>query len=93
MPRVADARRFLGRWNAWVQISELQPMIKVAKTIMEKADEILRAIETKISNGFLEAINARVQVAKRMAKGYRSNDNLKAIIYLVAGDILHALPT
>lgn len=93
MPSAVDARRFLGRWNAWVQISELQPMIKVAKTIMEKADEILRAIETGISNGFLEAINARVQAAKRMAKGYRSKHNLKAIIYLVAGDILHALPT
>lgn len=93
MGGVARARKFLEKWNSWVQISGLKPMIKVARTIRDKADDILRALQTNMSNGFLEAINARVQAAKRMAKGYRSKRNLKAIIYLVAGDVLHALPT
>lgn len=93
MGSVRSARNFLGKWNIWVQISGLGPMIKAAKTIMDKADEILRAIQTGMSNGFLEAINGRVQAAKRMARGYRSKRNLKTIIYLVAGGIMDALPT
>jgi len=64
-----SARRFLDRWNAWVQISDLAPMKKLAKTIMGKAEGILRSIDTGLSNGVLEAINGNVQAAKRKAKG------------------------
>jgi transposase len=71
-PSVASARRFLQTWNAWVQTSGLKPMMKAAKTIMQRAGDILRSIHTGLSNGILEAINANVQAAKRMAKGYRT---------------------
>jgi transposase len=87
------ARRFLVRWNAWVQVCDLAPMKKLAKTIMTKSSGILRSIETGLSNGVLEAINGNVQAAKRKAKGYRSKRNLKAIVYLIAGDILAHSPT
>lgn len=93
MPTVASARKLLTLWNTWVQVSDLKPMKKVAKTIMEKADDILRAIASKISNGLLEAINGNVQAAKRKAKGYRTKHNLKLIVYLIAGGVLDALPT
>ena len=83
-----SARRFLDRWNAWVQVSDLAPMKKLAKTIMAKADGILRSIDSGLSNGVLEAINGNVQAAKRKAKGYRTKRNLKTIVYLIAGDIL-----
>lgn len=83
-----SARRFLDRWNTWVQICDLPPMKKLAKTIMGKAEGILRSIETGLSNGVLEAINGNVQAAKRKAKGYRTKRNLKTIVYLIAGDVL-----
>jgi transposase len=89
----STARRFLTRWNAWVQVCDLGPMKKLAKTIMTKSSGILRSIETGLSNGVLEAINGNVQAAKRKAKGYRSKRNLKAIVYLIAGDILANSPT
>jgi transposase len=82
------ARLFLDRWNAWVQVSDLAPMKRLAKTIMGKAQGILRSIDTGLSNGVLEAINGNVQAAKRKAKGYRTKRNLKAIVYLIAGDVL-----
>jgi len=88
-----SARRFLDRWNAWVEVSDLGPMKKLAKTVMAKADGILRAIATGLSNGVLEAINGNVQAAKRKAKGYRTKRNLKAIVYLIAGDVLANSPT
>ena len=87
------AHRFLVRWNAWVQICDLAPMKKLAKTIMAKSKGILRSIETGLSNDVLEAINGNVQAAKRKAKGYRTKRNLKAIVYLIAGDILANSPT
>ncbi len=92
-PSAASARRFLQTWNAWVQTSGLKPMMKAAKTIMQRAGDILRSIETGLSNGVMEAINANVQAAKRKAKGYRTKRNLKMIIYLTAGHVLDRLPT
>ena len=92
-PSIASARKFLDRWHAWVETSDLKPMIKAARTIMGKADDILRSIASKISNGLLEAINGNVQAAKRKAKGYRSKHNLKLMVYLIAGGVLDQLPT
>ncbi len=88
----SSARRFLDRWNAWVQVCDLAPMKKLAKTIMAKAQGILRSIDTGLSNGVLEAINGNVQAAKRKAKGYRTKRNLKTIVYLIAGDVLANSP-
>lgn len=90
---VKTARRFLSRWNSWVEVCDLAPMKRLARTIMSKADGILRSIASGLSNGVLEAINGNVQAAKRKAKGYRTKRNLKAIVYLIAGDVLESLPT
>lgn len=90
---IASARKFLDRRFAWVETSDLEPMIKAARIIMAKADDILRSITSNISNGLLEAINGNVQAAKRKAKGYRAKHNLKLMVYLIAGGVLDALPT
>jgi transposase len=65
-------RRFLDRWNAWVDVCDLAPMKKLAKMIMAESLSILRSIATGLSNGVLEAINGNVQAAMRKAKGYRN---------------------
>ena len=75
-----------------VQVCDLAPMKKLAKTITAKSEGILRSIATGPSNGVLEAINGNVQAAKRKAKGYRTKRNLKAIVYLIAGDALANSP-
>ena len=93
MSSVASARKFLRRWYAWVSVCDLAPMKKAASTIMAKADDILRSIGNKLSNGLLEAINGNVQAAKRKAKGYKTKHNLKLMVYLIAGGVLDALPT
>ena len=73
--------------------ASIGPMKRLAKTIMAKAEGILRSIATGLSNGVLEAINGNVQAAKRKAKGYRTKRNLKAIVYLIVGDVLANSPT
>ena len=67
-------------------------MKRLAKTIMAKAEGILRSIATGLSNGVLEAINGNVQAAKRKAKGYETKPNVKAVVYLIAGDVLALFP-
>ena len=65
-------------------------MKRLAKTIMAKAEGI-RSIATGLSNGVREAITD-AQAAKRKAKGYRTKRNLKAVVYLIAGDVLANSP-
>ena len=51
----------------------------------------MRRHHSRISNGLLEGLNSLIQAAKRRARGYRTNRNYIAMIYLVAGK-LHAGP-
>jgi transposase len=46
-------------------------MKRLAKTIMAKAEGILRSIATGLSNGVLEAINGNVQAASRQEQAKR----------------------
>jgi transposase len=77
----------LNRWYSWAIRSRLEPMKKVARTIKQHRDGILRWFNSKIANGLIEGINSLVQVAKAKARGYRSLRNLMAIIYLITGKI------
>jgi transposase len=77
----------LDRWYSWAVRCRLEPMKKVARTIKQHRDGILRWFDSKIANGLIEGINSLVQAAKAKARGYRSLRNLMAIIYLIAGNI------
>jgi len=93
LPSREVAEVFLKKWYFWATHSRLPPMIEAAKTIKRHWDGILRWFDTRIANGLLEGINSLVQAAKAKARGYRSNRNLKAIIYLIAGKLELQLPT
>lgn len=81
------AEDFLKRWYFWATHSRLQPMIDFARTVRRHQDGILRWLQSRISNGILEAINSLIQAAKAKARGYRSTDNLIAMAYLLAGKL------
>ena len=92
-PSREDAEAYLKKWYFWATHCRLPPVIEAAKSIKRHWDGILRWFDTKIANGFMEAINSLVQAAKAKARGYRSTRNLKAIIYLIAGKLELQLPT
>jgi transposase len=81
------AELILDRWYGWAIRSRLEPIKRVARTIMRHRDGILRWFDSKIANGLIEGINSLVQAAKAKARGYRSLRNLIAITYLIAGKI------
>ena len=86
-PSLEWGELILDRWHGWAIRSRLEPMKKVARTIKQHRDGILRWFDSKIANGLIEGINSLVQAAKAKARGYRSLRNLVAIIYLIAGKI------
>ena len=57
------------RWYGWAIRSRLEPMKKVARTIKQHRDGILRWFDSKIANGLIEGINSLVQAAKAKARG------------------------
>lgn len=72
---------YFNEWCDWAVRSQLEPMIKVAKSFRKHKDGILRWFQTKMTNGLLEGINSLVQAAKRKARGYRTAENFIAMAY------------
>jgi len=86
------AAEFLADWCEMVLEAGLEPMKKVARTLMEHADGVLRWFWSGFSNRLLEGINSLIQAAKAKARGYRTTRNLLNIAYLIAGKLDFALP-
>lgn len=87
-----EAAVLLDRWCARAQRSRLQPFIKCARTMRERRDLILNAVEHGISNGRVEGLNTKVRLIVRRAYGFHSADAALALIMLAAGPITLALP-
>ena len=84
---------FLKKWYYWATHSELEPMIKAAKTIKRHWSGIINWFESHLSTGLLEGMNSLIQSAKSRARGYRSDRNLVAMCYLIGGKLDFELPT
>ena len=68
-------------------------MKEAAYTIKRHWDGVLQWFKSSINNGILEGINSLIQAAKAKARGYRTNKNLIAMIYLIGGKLKFGLPT
>lgn len=92
-PTREDAEAQLKSWYNWAIRSQIEQVKRVARTVKEHWNGILAWFESKLSNGFLEAVNGLIQAAKRRARGYRSTKNLINMAYLIAGKLDFRLPT
>jgi transposase len=81
------AEEYLRRWIDEVHTSGLQPMIKFTRMLEDHWLGVMRWHHSRVSNGLLEGLNSLIQAAKRRARGYRTNRNYIAMIYLVAGKL------
>lgn len=88
-----DAEALLKSWYNWAIRSQIDQVKKVARTVKDHWNGILAWFDSKLSNGFLEAVNGLIQAAKRRARGYRSTKNLINMAYLIAGKLDFRLPT
>jgi transposase len=74
-------------WYSWARRCRLEPFKKLAKTLKKHWDGILAYYENWTTSAAIEAINGKLQLARKRARGYRNFDNFRAISYWIAGDI------
>lgn len=87
-----QADTLLDRWCARAQRSRLAPFVRCARTIRQRRDIILNAIEHGISNGRVEGLNNKVRLIVRRAYGFHTADAALALVMLGAGPIDLKLP-
>jgi len=68
-------------------------MKEAAKTIKQHIDNIVTQIGVNISNSRAEQANSKIAKVQRVAKGFRSYDNLRTAILFFNGnlDLFHTI--
>ena len=82
-----EAEQVFNRLTSWLKRSRLEPMKKVADTLRKHKKSILGYFFARVTNAVAEGINSIIQSAKRRARGYRTLESYKCMIYLVAGKL------
>ena len=82
-----QASAYLAWWCDLVEESGINSFCKFVKTVKAHWSGIINYVDAKISNGILEGINSKIQLAKRRARGYRNIQNFINMIYFIAGDL------
>jgi transposase len=80
-------RDMLRQWCTNVMRSKVEPMKAVAQMIRNHLEGIVAWARSRMTNGFLEALNGLFQAAKRKARGYRRLSTIRTIIFLIAGKL------
>ena len=76
-------------WLSWARRCRLEPFKKLATTIKQRFDAVVRGMIDNRSNAFVEAMNGLLQQAKRAARGFRTSKNFIAIAYLRLSKLKH----
>jgi transposase len=89
--QVAEAE--LDWWCGWAARSRLSPFRKLAKTVRQHWDGILAYFDTQLTSAAIEAVNGIIQLAKRMARGFKNFVYFRTAAYHRAGKLKLAVPT
>jgi transposase len=89
-PALAPAH--LTAWLAWASRSRLRPFVRLARTLRQRREGVLAAIELGLSNARLEGLNSKVRLISHRSFGFHSPAPLIALTYLCCGGITIDLP-
>jgi transposase len=87
MPNQKAAHEFMINWCAEVRLYKIGPLIEFTQTLVAHWYGILNFFESRLTNGLLEGINHKIQLAKRRARGYRNTNNYINMIYFLCGKL------
>ena len=79
-------------WCGWAARSRLGPFRHLAQTVRQYMDGILAYFDTKLTSGAIEAVNGIIQLAKRMARGFKNFVYFRTVAYHRAGQLNLAVP-
>jgi transposase len=92
-PDRATAEKDLHWWCGWAARSRLQPFRALAKTVRQHWQGILAHFDTHLTSAAIEAVNGTIQLAKRMARGFKNFVYFRTAAYHRAGKLTPAVPT
>jgi transposase len=84
---IGAAERGWKHLMSWMCRSQLTPMRKLYKSIKRHLWAILNTVRLRVSNGYAESNNARIQEIKKLACGFRNARNFKYAIYFHCGEL------
>lgn len=79
----------LKAWLSWARRCRLEPFKKLAATLAQRREAVVRGMVDHRSNAFVEAMNGLLQQAKRAARGFRTSTNFIAIACLRMAKLRH----
>jgi transposase len=91
-PDQASAESQLQWWCSWASRSRLEPFRTLAKTVRQHWDGILAYFDTGLTSATIEAVNGIIQLAKRIARGFKNFVYFRTAAYLRAGGLKFELP-
>jgi transposase len=86
------AEQFLEGWCRQATKSGIFSFQKAANTIRAHWSGIINFIKSQITNGILEGINSKIQLAKKRARGYRNLNNFINMVYFLCGKLNLSYP-
>jgi len=92
LPDLTRAEVFFVSWAKEVERSGIQAFMQFAKMVKGHWTGIARFIESRITNGLLEGISHKLQLAKRRARGYRNIQNFINMAYFLCGKLQLSFP-
>jgi transposase len=82
-----NAKKFFSSRYQWASRCRLPPVVKVAKMIKRRLQNIVTWFRHRISNGPAEGFNSRIQSSKSAARGFRSFKNYRTPILFFCGQL------
>jgi len=92
MQNSEQAQGFLAFWCDLAREAAIPPFIKFANTVQKHFQGILNYLNSRLTNGILEGINSKIQLAKRRVRGYRNITNFINMIYFICGKLKFDYP-
>jgi transposase len=92
-PDRVTAEKELQWWCGWAARSRLEPFRALAKTVRQHWQGILAYFDTRLTSAAIEAVNGTIQLAKRMARGFKNFVYFRTAAYHRAGKLNLAVPT
>lgn len=84
-----QAKADLLGWLSWARHSRLDPFKKLAATLKQRLDGVVRGMLDNRSNAYVEAMNGLLQQAKRAARGFRTASHFISVAYLRMSKLKH----
>ena len=93
--RIQDSEQAKGYMQFWCDMvieSGIQPFKKFVNLIKAHWFGIVNYFESKLTNGILEGINSKIQLAKKRARGFRNINNYMNMIMFTCGKLKFDYP-